>query len=122
MILIGADEDLADYLAERIAGLEQSWSRFVPDSELSRLNAGTGAPTVVSDETMMLIERAIWAWQVTGGLFDPTVLTAVISAGYTKSFEQLGNEHAARSTPAEVPGCSEIEINTVSTWCSCQSE
>ncbi|MEI7887954.1 MAG: FAD:protein FMN transferase [Actinomycetes bacterium] len=111
LILIEADKDLADLLVKRLEELEQSWSRFLPESELSRLNAGSGAPTVVSDETMMLIERAIWAWQVTGGLFDPTVLTAVISAGYTKSFEQLGNEHFARSTPAEVPGCAEIEIN-----------
>lgn len=111
LILIGADSELADSLVERLEELEQSWSRFIPESELSRLNAGTGAPTVVSDETMMLIERAIWAWQATGGLFDPTVLSAVISAGYTKSFEQLGTEQTARSTPAEVPGCSEIEIN-----------
>ena len=48
LILIGADSELADSLVERLEELEQSWSRFIPESELSRLNAGTGAPTVVS--------------------------------------------------------------------------
>ncbi len=111
LIVIGADSELADSLVERLVGLELRWSRFIPDSELTRLNAGSGAPTVVSDETMMLIQRAIWAWQITGGLFDPTVLPAVLSAGYTRSFEELSNQRAARRTPSEVPGCADIEIH-----------
>ena len=113
LILIGADERLVDSLVERLEELELRWSRFISSSELSRLNAGSGMPTVVSHETMMLIERAVWAWQATGGLFDPTVLSAVISAGYTKSFDQLGD--VVVKTPGavetEVPGCAGIELN-----------
>jgi thiamine biosynthesis lipoprotein len=113
LIVTGADSELADSLVERLVELEQRWSRFIPDSELSRLNAGSGAPTVVSHETMMLIERAVWAWQKTSGRFDPTVLSAVISAGYSRSFEQLAdvlvNTTGAEQT--QVPGCADIEIN-----------
>jgi thiamine biosynthesis lipoprotein len=62
---------------------------------------------------MMLIERAVWAWQKTSGRFDPTVLSAVISAGYSRSFEQLAdvlvNTTGAEQT--QVPGCDDIEIN-----------
>jgi FAD:protein FMN transferase len=44
---------------------------------------------MVSPETTLLVTRAIEAWRLTGGGFDPTVLGAVLNAGYDRSFDQL---------------------------------
>ena len=86
-------ESTADHLADvalaRVRELERRWSRFDPDSEISRLNDSAGRPTVVSDDTCHLIGSAISVWQRSGGFVDCTKLHAVIDAGYDRSFDQL---------------------------------
>jgi hypothetical protein len=67
---------------------EQMMSRFLPDSELSRLNAAD-APQVVSPALFAVIETALWAAQQSGGLYDPTILAALEAAGYDRSFEHV---------------------------------
>jgi thiamine biosynthesis lipoprotein len=97
-----------------IENCEARWSRFRPDSELSRLNAGSGNWVVVSPETFVLIEAAIAGWTLTEGRFDPTVLPALVAAGYDRTFDSL-----AASPPAafEVPqneddgGCDAIRLD-----------
>jgi FAD:protein FMN transferase len=81
--------DLVDRGAARFADLEARWSRFRPDSEISRLNAAHGAAQLVSPSTYALIERAVAAWRMTGGRFDPTVLPALLQLGYDRSHEDL---------------------------------
>ena len=99
---------------ERIEELERRWSRFLPDSEISRLNANSGTALEVSDDTIELVARAVEAWHFTGATFDPSVLGAVLRAGYTTSFEELGSETAVGDS-ALVIACTDIEIdgNTV---------
>ncbi len=50
----------------RIDELERLWSRFLPDSELSLLNASGGAPRVVSPETFALLRLAVRGWRGDG--------------------------------------------------------
>lgn len=69
--------------------LERIWSRFIPESEISRANAAPGEPVEVSPETIELVERAVEAWELTGGLFDPTVLGDLVSLGYDRTFREL---------------------------------
>ena len=71
------------------------WSRFLDDSEITALNRSAGRPLRVSPETAELITRAIEAWRLTGGAFDPTVLGDLIRAGYDRSFDRLGCAPAA---------------------------
>jgi thiamine biosynthesis lipoprotein len=99
VVLVGGPADLAERVAARIAGLEAKWSRFLGTSEVSRANANAGHPTVVSPETVALVRRALDAWRVTGGRFDPTVLGAVRRAGYDASFESLPRERAEVDAP-----------------------
>lgn len=73
----------------RLDDLEQKWSRFLPESEVSRLNTHTGAAVAVSADTVLLVLRAVDGWRATGGWFDPLLLDAVRTAGYDRSFEQL---------------------------------
>jgi thiamine biosynthesis lipoprotein len=80
---------------DRVEELERRWSRFRPDSEISRLNALAGSPMAVSPETLGLIGRALEGARVTGGRYDPTVLGDLLRAGYDRSFEEVGAAGAA---------------------------
>jgi len=88
-------EELADRALARIADLEARWSRFLPDSEVSRLNREAGRPVPVSPDTVLLVRHAVDAWRTTGGGYDPTVLGAVLRAGYDRSFDELADVDAA---------------------------
>jgi thiamine biosynthesis lipoprotein len=109
--VVGGPPNLVARARARVEELEALWSRFVPTSEVSRLNGAAGtSPLLVSPETFELIKRGVEAWRMTRGRFDPTVLGDVLRAGYTTSFDQL---------PAVVPGavsrlgrgCAGIELD-----------
>ncbi len=89
------DRSLGDRLASRaealVRQLESLWTRFRADSELMVLNDHAGEDWGVSPDTFALIGAAIHAHQITNGIFDPTLLDALIAAGYNRSFEQLGS-------------------------------
>ncbi|MBS1836353.1 MAG: FAD:protein FMN transferase [Actinobacteria bacterium] len=89
VVLTGADpgalEGLPELARARIDRLERIWSRFIADSELSLLNASPGRWHDVSDETFELVRRGLAARRATAGRFDPTMLDAVVAAGYTSS-------------------------------------
>jgi thiamine biosynthesis lipoprotein len=79
---------------DRVEELERRWSRFRPDSEISRLNALAGSSMAVSVETLGLVARALEGARATGGRYDPTVLGDVLRAGYDRTFEELGGAGA----------------------------
>ena len=101
-----AERVLAEAEAE-FARLEATLSRFLPDSELSQLNAA-GEATVGSD-LLELTEAALEARSATAGRFDPTVHDALVEAGYDRSFELLASRaHAPdrrHSASAASPAC-----------------
>jgi len=98
-------EPILDRVVEKMAELEQRWSRFIADSELSQLNDHSGAPVFVSPETFAVVSLAVDAWRATGGRFNPTMLDALRSTGYDETFDDL----AARAPvvvvePSSMPG------------------
>jgi len=88
---------LAAARAEVVA-CEGALSRFDPASDLSRLNAAGGEWTAVDARLVEALRLAVRAREDTGGRFDPTVLPALVAAGYDRSFEQLFERPAARLT------------------------
>ena len=68
---------------------EQSLSRFRTDSELSRLNRTFDQPVEVSDTLWDVFQYALSAETITNGLVTPTVLDAMLEAGYDQSFDTL---------------------------------
>jgi thiamine biosynthesis lipoprotein len=83
---------------------EQALSRFRFDSELSQLNRSAGQPVTVSETLWDVFHAARQAEMVTGGLVRPTVLDALVRAGYDRSFDLLPalNEASLTSTNASV--------------------
>lgn len=67
--------------------LESLWSRFIDSSDVHRLNHGAGQPLQVDPTTITLIKVMIEAWRITGGRYDPTILPALLTAGYVASID-----------------------------------
>lgn len=78
---------------------EQVLSRFLPDSELSLLNGRSEQWVSVSPLLWQVLTTALSLAELTEGLFDPTLLSAVEAAGYTRSFTQLDGTSASLSYP-----------------------
>ena len=90
---------------------ERRFSRFRADSELSRANAAAGAWTGVSLEFAAVVGLALAAWRDTGGRFDPTVLDAVIAAGYDRDFDELlAGARGALRPPRPCGRAGELEL------------
>lgn len=85
---------------------EQALSRFLPESELSRLNARAGQAVAVSDLLYIVLSRAVAAAQATHGVYDPTLLGQLVRLGYDRSFDAL---------PASLPD-TEIRIEPGGGW------
>ncbi len=87
------------HIADAYAGLdevqqffcraERTLSRFLPTSELSRLNASAGRPFQASSQLFDVVSAALEAAKNTGGLFDPTVLPNLFAAGYDRTFNKI---------------------------------
>ena len=110
VVVVGGDEELVHGAAARLGDLERRWSRFLLDSEISRCNALSGRAVAVSPETVRLVAHATTGWSATGGIFDPTVLSALCDAGYDRDFRSAVARAAALApaTPEPAPGCAHI--------------
>ena len=76
-----------------IDNIDSTCSRFMPDSELSRLNRKAGDGNVaVSALLGDAIDIALQAAESTGGLVDPTVGATLWDLGYSKTFTALERE------------------------------
>lgn len=110
VIVVGGRRGDTAAAAARLGALERRWSRFLPDSELSRLNAAGGMPCVVSPDTLLLVDLLRRAWVDTHGRFDPTMHDALASLGYAHSWpaiDQVGELPPA----AAARGCAEVTID-----------
>jgi len=68
---------------------DQRFSRFRHDAEISRVNARAGRRTVVSAPFAKVLRASLDAAERTRGLFDPTVLPALLAAGYDRDFDEV---------------------------------
>lgn len=79
---------------------EQSLSRFRADSDLSKLNRRSGHCVPVSKTLWEVLSVALTVAQQTEGIVIPTLLPALLAAGYDRSFDQLP---AMTDKPANPP-------------------
>jgi len=95
-------------LLAHFAALEDRFSRFLPGSELSLVNAQDGV-CVLSTEFLRVLGIALQAAEVSDGLVDPTLGNALDAAGYDRDFAQLEdgptkNSRATKCHLAAAPG------------------
>jgi FAD:protein FMN transferase len=102
--------------AAEVEACERALSRFDPASDLSRLNRASGEWVAVDERLERALDAALRIRTDTAGRFDPTILPALIAAGYDRSFEQLeerpGHHAAGWRAGAEIdlsPGRARVE-------------
>jgi thiamine biosynthesis lipoprotein len=66
----------------RLAALERCWTRFAPDSELSRLTGDPRTTLPASADLRALVRAGAWAGRASGGLVDITLGAQIAQAGY----------------------------------------
>lgn len=110
--VIVADEAEAEAAAALAGARRQllAWhgqfSRFEPDSELTRLNLNPAETIVVSPLMRRVVEAGLQAARATGGLVDPTLLTQIEQAGYRSHYDGPGMplSNALAMAPPRRPG------------------
>ncbi len=100
-VIVHGDGVSASAIFDRLDDLESAWSRFRSESELSRMNASSGAVTVVSDQTFRLVDHLVAAQRLTDGRFDPTLHDQLVALGYDRTYRALSNGPV--SDAAEAP-------------------
>ena len=91
-----------------VEACEHALSRFDSASDLSRLNAASGEWVEIDRRLERALRAALRLRAETAGRFDPTILPALVAAGYDRSFEQLA-ERPARIAAGWQAGA-EIEL------------
>lgn len=92
--------------------VDQTYSRFREDSELSRLNSAPGRTHKVSPLLARALAEALRAARLTAGAVDPTVGLALHLAGYDATFESLPPRGSAwRQAAHPIPGWRLIEFD-----------
>jgi thiamine biosynthesis lipoprotein len=117
VVVVGGSANDCARAHERIDELEACWSRFRPDSQLSRLNRSAGHPVRASASLLHAVNAAVEGWRSTGGRFDPTVLPALVAAGYDRDFARVRHAPApadpAAPAAGPAPGCAGIRIDPI---------
>ena len=78
-----------------VAACERALSRFDPESDLSLLNRMAGEWVPVDTRLIAALAAAEDARAETAGRFDPTILPALVAAGYDRSYELLAERESA---------------------------
>ena len=84
---------LLDRCHEMVGDLEGLWSRFLPGSDVSRMNNAGGSATHVDERTVALLAAMKAAFVATRGSFNPTRLPEQVASGDSRS---LVSHHVTR--------------------------
>lgn len=105
--IVGGGDALLDECWALADTCEQLWSRFIPDSDISRINWSEGAPVKIAPLTRQLIATMVAGNTLSLGTYDPTLLPQVLAAGYTASAvspEKTTSLPASARTPGNLAG------------------
>jgi thiamine biosynthesis lipoprotein len=111
-VLIGdAPDGLLDWARRELEALEQCWTRFRPNSELSELHRHADAWHPVSARLLLALTSAADLHRATGGRFDPTIHDALERAGYDRSFELIDRTTNEEFAAEPAPGFAQVRID-----------
>ena len=111
VILVDPAEGALAHAKRRLEELERRWSRFRPASDVSRLNGAPGAFVIVSADTLVLLATMKEAWRITGGRYDPTLLSAINAAGYSASYDGSGRASSTSGVSRRERAITDVTID-----------
>jgi thiamine biosynthesis lipoprotein len=88
---------------------DRRFSRFLPSSELNRVNAAPLGMTLVSEELASMTLLSLDAARATGGLVTPCIGGALLAAGYDRDFSLLPRDVGA-VWPAAIPSWRTVSV------------
>jgi FAD:protein FMN transferase len=100
----------ATLLADELALIDATCSRFRADSELARVNAQSGSRVPISALLAKLMRVALRAADATNGLVDPTLGSQLRAAGYDRSFELVRKRGSWAVGRVEPPKVSWLDV------------
>jgi thiamine biosynthesis lipoprotein len=103
VVVGGADGAQIRAIEALFAHREQTFSRFLPDSELGRVNRAEVTIVAVSELFAETLADALRAAAQTRGLVDPTLGAALEDAGYDRDFAMMRCDD--RPAGGGAPGC-----------------
>ena len=90
--------DTASRLLAQVPNWFEIWeatlSRFRSSSELNQINDQSGVPIAISETMWSVLYAARRAEELSEGLVTPVMLTELMAAGYTASFDRLDVEQS----------------------------
>ena len=118
-VMLAAEGDLAIdgmYAAKIfIDDCEQRFSRFLPASENTALNASAGEWIPISDDLMDMLQLSAKYYRETHGIFDPSILADLKRIGYDRSMDEIRTHppqaNSIASTRTSQPAFKEISFN-----------
>jgi thiamine biosynthesis lipoprotein len=101
----GSAPQAAALARRRLESWHRQFSRFDPESELSRINRDPRKTLPVTAAMALFVKAAVGAAMLTGGLVDPTLVAELEEAGYADNLviEPLPLSEALRRAPARRP-------------------
>jgi len=103
-VLIAAQGSLAQAgmkaARDLIEAGEHRFSRFQQESELSQLNRSAGKWFDASSEMVDILRKARHFFNVTSGLFDPSILLDLMRIGYDRNMDEIRAQNKTASSPA----------------------
>lgn len=101
-------KNLVNELFKEIQTMEDRYSRYVPDSEISKINNNPGTAVNVSEDTLELIEQSLFFSTISDGLFD-------ISIGPLVDIWGINQENPKVPSQAEIDSAKEkIDFRKIS--------
>ena len=91
LVVVGGTTEMLDDLERTALHLQSLWSRFLEDSDITRLNNAEGAPVTVNPLTAKLVTEMLAARTLTEGEYDPTILPKLVAEGYAASRVNASN-------------------------------
>ncbi len=112
-VQVWGDRAIAEAAAGRaiaeVARIEAKYSRYRPDSVVSRINAAAaGAPVPVDDETRGLLAYADACWRQSDGLFDAT--SGILRRAWNFDVARVPSDDELASLLERV-GCQRVQID-----------
>ena len=105
----GVTGALAAAVTRAVERDEARWSRFRPDSEVSRINRAAGTWVAVSADTLHVLEACVTWAERTDGVFQPLVGGVLVAWGYHRSLLDVDAFAASSPPPGRLDGHIEID-------------
>ena len=93
---------------------EQTFSRFLPTSELMQLNTARSMP--VSKAFWQMLSHSLASAKLTDGLITPTVYQALVERGYDQSYEHSFEQGQSTAASTTLTGESVIGTDAIDDW------